>query len=159
MSIGFLIVHLHCEYCGEKTTQNLKLFMEIVKAMVAADVIISFEDNSIVFIKRLNEPYKDCWALPGGIMDPNESIEETAVREAKEETGLDITIEKLIGVYSKPGRDPRGRSISVLFSANASGGKMMAADDAKEIIRTKEYSAMQLAFDHDEMIRDYLNSK
>src|SRR4051812_9653786 len=118
--------------------------MEIEKAMVAADIIISFDDGSIVLIKRANEPFKNHWALPGGILDPDETIQQTAVREAKEETGLDVKITRLIGVYSKPGRDPRGRSVSVLFSATVTGGTLKAASDAKEIMRTKDFSSMDL---------------
>jgi 8-oxo-dGTP diphosphatase len=130
--------------------------MEITKAIVASDIIIQFEDGSIVLVKRKNDPYKNMWALPGGIMDDNETIEQTAVREAKEETGIDIRIEKLIGVYSAPGRDPRGRSVSVLFFATASGGEMKAGDDAGEIIRVKEFRSLTLAFDHQQMLQDFL---
>jgi 8-oxo-dGTP diphosphatase len=124
--------------------------------MVAADLIIRYEDGSIVLIKRANEPHKNHWALPGGIMEPDETIQQTAVREAKEETGLDVKLERLIGVYSKPGRDERGRSVSVLFEATAIGGNLKADTDAKEIMRTKDFSKMDLAFDHNEMIKDYL---
>jgi 8-oxo-dGTP diphosphatase len=133
--------------------------MEIVKATVAADIIIEFGDDSIVLIKRLNDPYKNMWALPGGIMDDGETIEQTAVREAKEETGLDVELTRLIGVYSKPGRDPRGRTLSVLYSAKVKGGIMKADSDAKEILRTREFDKMNLAFDHNEMVMDYLKSK
>jgi 8-oxo-dGTP diphosphatase len=131
--------------------------MNIVKATVAADIIITYDDGSIILIKRRNEPYKDQWALPGGIMDEFETIEQTAVREAKEETGLDIKLDHLIGVYSKPGRDPRGRTVSVLFSATAISGILKANDDACDILRTKDFFAMDLAFDHNEMINDYFN--
>jgi 8-oxo-dGTP diphosphatase len=133
--------------------------MHIEKAMVAADIIIEFEDGSIVLIKRAYEPYKDQWALPGGIMDPDESIEETAVREAKEETGLDVEIIKLVGVYSKPGRDSRGRSVSVCYAANVTGGELKADTDAKEILRTKDILKMKLAFDHNQMVEEYFSKK
>ena len=130
--------------------------MHIEKVTLAADIIIQFNDGSIVLIKRLNEPYKNQWALPGGIMDPGETIEVTAVREAKEETGLDVKLERLLGVFSKPGRDPRGRTVSVLFLASVVGGILKAQSDAKEILRTNDYAEMELAFDHDEMILLFL---
>jgi 8-oxo-dGTP diphosphatase len=133
--------------------------MEIVKAIVAADIIIRYDDGSIVLIKRANEPFKNHWALPGGIMDAEETIQQTEVREAKEETGLDVKLERLIGVYSKPGRDARGRSVSILFEASVLGGVLKADTDAKEILRTKEYSTMNLAFDHNQMIHDFLKLK
>ena len=133
--------------------------MIIEKATVAADIIISFEDGSIILIKRANEPFKDHWALPGGIMDPGETIRQTAVREAKEETGLDIELVGLINVYSEPGRDPRGRTISVLFGAIVVGGLLKEDTDAKEVLRTKDFLKMDLAFDHNEMIKDFIKWK
>jgi 8-oxo-dGTP diphosphatase len=133
--------------------------MQITKAIVASDIIIKLNDNSIVLIKRKNDPYKNQWALPGGIMDENETIQETAVREAKEETGLEIKLLKLIGVYSKPGRDPRGRTVSVLYSAEVISGTLKADDDAADIIATHDYLQMNLAFDHHEMLIDFFNSR
>jgi 8-oxo-dGTP diphosphatase len=133
--------------------------MQIHKAVIAADIIIKMQDDSIVLIKRKNDPFKNHWALPGGIMDENETIEETAVREAKEETGLDIKLTKLIGVFSKPDRDPRGRTISVLFSAIVTGGNLQAADDAAEVITSNDFLQMNLAFDHSQMVRDYLQKQ
>lgn len=131
--------------------------MEIVKATVAADLIIEYDDGSIVLIKRANEPYRDMWALPGGIMDDGETIEQTAVREAKEETGLNVKLIKMIGVYSDPGKDPRGRTVSVLFSAKVTGGKLKANSDARDTLVTNEYLQIKLAFDHNQMLFDYIN--
>lgn len=133
--------------------------MNILKIILAADIIIEYGDNSIVLIKRANEPFKDKWALPGGIMDEGETIEQTAVREAKEETGLDVQLTRLVGVYSKPGRDPRGRTATVTYAAKVTGGILKADDDAKEILRTKDYANMKLAFDHNEMIEDFIKQK
>jgi|SRR6185436_10746155 len=133
--------------------------MDILKVVMAADIIIENNDGGIILIKRANDPYKNMWALPGGIMDEGETIEQTAVREAKEETGLDVEITKLIGVYSKPGRDPRGRTVTVTFSAKITGGIPRAADDAKEILETNEYANMKLAFDHGEMLKDFIHQK
>ena len=132
--------------------------MHIEKATITADIIIQFDDGRIVFIKRLNEPFKNMWALPGGIMDPAETIEQAAMREAKEETGLDIQLQKLVGVFSKPGRDPRGRTVSILFLATVTGGKLKAGSDAKDIMCTKDYMNIQLAFDHNEMIAAWQKS-
>jgi 8-oxo-dGTP diphosphatase len=133
--------------------------MQLTQVILTADIIIEYEDSSIVLVKRKNEPCKDMWALPGGMLDGDETIETTAVREAKEETGLDVQLGRSIGVYSKPGRDPRGRYVSVAYTAKPIGGELKAADDAKEIQRTKGYAAMQLAFDHNQILTDYLNSK
>jgi 8-oxo-dGTP diphosphatase len=133
--------------------------MNILKVVLAADIIIEYDDNSIVLIKRANEPFKDMWALPGGIMDDGETIEQAAVREAKEETGLDVQLTHLVGVYSKPGRDPRGRTVTVNYAAKVTGGILKANDDAKEVLRTKDYAKMKLAFDHNEMIEDFIKQR
>ncbi|RLI30286.1 NUDIX hydrolase, partial [Candidatus Bathyarchaeota archaeon] len=84
---------------------------------IAVDVVIVRKDGSIVLIKRKNEPFKDHWAIPGGFVEYGERVEEAAIREAKEETGLEIRIKKLVGVYSDPNRDPRGHVISITYLA------------------------------------------
>ena len=122
---------------------------------LSADIIIEFEDGSLVFVERGNPPFKGSWALPGGLMDEGETIEETAVREALEETGLKVKLTGLIGVYSQPDRDPRGRYVSVAFSAIPVGGELKAGDDAKNFLKTAEYAGLQLAFDHNQIIADY----
>ncbi len=132
--------------------------MKIPKAILAADIVIAMNDGSIVLIKRANEPFKDCWALPGGLVEADETVEEAAAREAKEETGLDIRLTRLLGVFSKPGRDPRGRVVSVAFAAQVAGGTMKADTDAKEVIVAKDFLERELAFDHLEMVQAYLKN-
>jgi 8-oxo-dGTP diphosphatase len=133
--------------------------MKIEKVIVASDVIIENSDAGIILVKRANDPFKDQWALPGGIMDPDETIEQTAVREVKEETGLDVQLTALIGVYTRLDRDPRGRAISVLYAAKIIGGNLIAGSDAKEVRIAKDFLQMDLAFDHKQMILDYLKHK
>src|SRR5688500_17037780 len=99
---------------------------------LTADIIIEM-DGKIILAKRGSEPHKGSWAFPGGKLDGNETIEETAVREAKEETGLDVALQQVLGVYSDPGRDPRGRFVSVVYIANVSGGELKAGSDAEEV--------------------------
>lgn len=123
---------------------------------MTADIIIEYEDGDIVLAKRKYNPYKDSWALPGGKMEKNELIETTAIREAKEETGLDIELTGLIGVYSDPYRDPRGRYISVVFVAKIMGGKLLAGSDALECIKISVMDLPELAFDHKIIVEDYL---
>lgn len=124
------------------------------KLIMAADLIIQYPDGRIILIKRKNDPYKDTWALPGGMVEENETVEEAGVREAEEETGVRIEIKGIVGVYSKPDRDPRGRVVSVCYLAVPISGEPKAADDAKELILTKDYFEMPLAFDHEDMLRD-----
>lgn len=121
--------------------------------LVAADTIIEI-DNKIVLIERKNYPFG--WALPGGIVELGETVEQAAIREAEEETCLKICLTGLVGVYSKPNRDPRGPVISVAFRAIPIGGVLRAADDAKNIQLFHPSGLFDLAFDHQQIINDYL---
>ncbi|MDI6734632.1 MAG: NUDIX hydrolase [bacterium] len=121
-----------------------------------ADIIIEFEDKGIILIKRKNPPYG--WAIPGGFVDYGESLEETARREAKEETSLDVTLTRQFHTYSDPQRDPRHHTITTVYIAKATGVPM-ARDDAKEIgIFTEGNLPQDLAFDHEKILKDYFAS-
>jgi ADP-ribose pyrophosphatase YjhB (NUDIX family) len=111
----------------------------------------------IILIKRKNPPFG--WAIPGGFIDYGESAETAARREAEEETGVEITDLKLLGVYSDPDRDPRHHTISVVFSAKAAGAPK-AGDDAAELgVFTQANLPSPLAFDHDRILQDYFSSR
>ncbi|RLI82790.1 MAG: NUDIX hydrolase [Archaeoglobales archaeon] len=120
---------------------------------LTVDAIIPY-GGGIVLIKRMNEPFKDHYALPGGIVEYGESVEEALVREVKEETGLDVEPYKLVGVYSDPNRDPRGHFVSVCFVAIPRGGELRAGSDAGDVGIFKLSSLPKLAFDHDRMVED-----
>ena len=128
---------------------------------VAADIVIFRNTNNgkeVLLIKRGHEPFKDMWALPGGRLEDDETIEQCAIREAKEETNLDITIERLIGVYSDPNRDPR-KIVAVAFLCSAKG-IVKEGDDAKAFkwVPIKEALTMELAADHDKILQDALRA-
>lgn len=121
------------------------------------DIIIEIDredgKEGIVLIERKNPPYG--WALPGGFVDYGESLEEAAIREAKEETSLDIQLKNQFHTYSDPERDPRQHTISTVYVAKAQG-KPKAQDDAKEIgVFTEEEINFPLAFDHQKILLDY----
>ncbi len=120
---------------------------------LTVDAIIPFE-GKIVLIKRRNEPFKDHYALPGGIVEYGESVEEALIREVKEETGLDVEIHRLVGVYSDPNRDPRGHFVSVCFIAIPKGGELKASSDAREVALFPLDRIPKLAFDHNKMLDD-----
>ncbi len=122
------------------------------KPILTVDLIIK-KDNGYVFIKRSNEPFKDHWALPGGIVEYGETVEDAAKREAKEETGLEVELKYLTGVYSDIERDPRGHYITVAYYAETVSGELKAATDAKEakVFYTKPE---KLAFDHEKIFED-----
>jgi ADP-ribose pyrophosphatase YjhB (NUDIX family) len=120
------------------------------------DIIIEVE-GGIVLIERKNPPYG--WAIPGGFVDYGETVEAAAVREAKEETGLDVQLTGLLGVYSDPSRDPRHHTISTVFVASAAG-QPLADDDAADAGVFKEDDLPDdIAFDHRKILGDYFNTR
>jgi 8-oxo-dGTP diphosphatase len=119
---------------------------------LTVDAIIPYK-GKIVLIKRLNEPFKDCFALPGGIVEYGETVEEALLREVEEEVGLKGKIYKLVGIYSDPSRDPRGHFVSACFIVIPEG-KLKAGSDAKEVELFELNALPELAFDHRKMIED-----
>lgn len=125
---------------------------------VTADIFIFDDDLNFILIKRRNDPYKDCWALPGGFVEYGESVEAAAIREAKEETSIDVELKDLVSVYSEPDRDPRGHTITVAFTARGDFNAKKADDDAKDIavFSLEKLDEIDVAFDHEKIIRDCL---
>nr|MDO8135129.1 NUDIX hydrolase [Candidatus Njordarchaeum guaymaensis] len=122
---------------------------------LTVDIIIVGKTGSIILVKRLNPPFKGDWALPGGFVEYGETVEAAAAREAKEETGIDIKLIKIVGVYSAPDRDPRGHTVSICFLAREVGGELKADTDAKEATGFQPSSLpKKLAFDHGQMLID-----
>lgn len=120
------------------------------------DIIIEIH-GEIILIERKNPPFG--WALPGGFVDYGESIEKAAVREAQEETSLDVELMGLLGVYSEPDRDPRFHTVTTVFVARAEG-EPKAGDDAKHVGLFREDALpKELAFDHAVILKDYLRWK
>lgn len=130
---------------------------------IATDGIIKLYDETnnfqgLIFIERLNPPFG--LALPGGFVDIGESVENALLREMKEEVFLDVTIEKLLGIYSDPKRDSRFHCVSAVYICKAIG-TAIAADDAKKVFIYKldEIPMDKLVFDHKKIIQDYLDTK
>ncbi|MGQ4832916.1 MAG: NUDIX domain-containing protein [Candidatus Asgardarchaeia archaeon] len=120
---------------------------------VAVDIFAINEKGEFVLVERSNNPFKGYWALPGGFVEYGETVEQAAIREMKEETGLDICLLDIIGVYSNPNRDPRGHVISIAFLARVIGGMLKASSDAKNA-RFFSKVPEKIAFDHKQIIND-----
>ena len=121
--------------------------------LLAVDIIVEL-DGQLLLIERKHAPHG--WALPGGFVDIGESPAHAAIREAKEETSLDVELVAQLHAYGAPDRDPRGHTVSIVYIARALPGSVArAADDAKNL-RTFPFSALpELAFDHATILADY----
>ena len=119
--------------------------------LLTVDIIIEVE-GGIVLIERKNPP--PGWALPGGFVDRGESLAEAAVREAREETCLEVTLDEQLFAYSDPRRDPRGATVSVVFLGHARG-RPHAGDDARHVGLFRLDGLPPLAFDHGVILSDY----
>ena len=125
--------------------------MRTSKIFVTVDAVIlrKSSDYELLLIKRKNEPFKDCWALPGGFVDENEDLKTAAIRELEEETQIKVTDLEQIGAFGKPFRDPRGHMVSVAyFGIVPENTVAVAADDAKETGWFSVKDLPKLAFDH-----------
>ena len=135
---------------------------DYARAAITVDIIL-INDNRILLIKRGNDPFKNIWALPGGFMDMDETLEHAAIRELEEETS--IKAEKLyqFKTYSTIDRDPRHRTISTAFynksNSNITNLQAIAMDDAIEAIWWDINNLPGLAFDHDKIISEFIKLK
>ncbi len=138
-----------CPKCGTR----IRMYANPVPTV---DTIIEL-DGRIVLIERKNPPLG--LAIPGGFVDYGETVEEAAVREAREETGLEVSLKFLVGVYSDPARDARMHTISTVFAAGAQGTPEAGDDAAAVRLVDPEYIGRSLCFDHEQIIRDYLTKR
>lgn len=140
----------------------MQYIYEYPRPMVTVDAIVlrqSGDKYEILLIQRKNEPFKDMWALPGGFVEMDETLEIAVSRELEEETGLTNIKLKQFHAFGNPGRDPRGRNISVVyygFTNNKAIAK--AGDDAKNTEWFKTSDLPALGFDHKEVITQLLKS-
>lgn len=132
---------------------------EYPRPMLTADCVVVNPDGEVLLVRRGNDPFRGCWALPGGFMEMDETIECCAVRELQEETGLTVAVADLhlVGIYSTPGRDPRGRTVTAaykIYIAHDLTASAVAGDDAAELRWWPLAALPPLAFDHADIIAD-----
>jgi 8-oxo-dGTP diphosphatase len=118
-----------------------------------------FHDHRVLLVRRKNPPFRGRWAFPGGFVEPGESVETAVLREIREETGLSPRLGPLLGVYSKPDRDPRGPTASVVFFLEGPTTDPRGGSDAKEAAWVPLGSVPPLAFDHPDILRDALAAR
>ncbi len=140
---------IDCPHCGQPV-------MVYRNPLPTVDIIIRVDDG-VVLIERKNPPFG--WALPGGFIDYGESAEDAAIREAKEETSLDVRGLKLFGVYSEPDRDPRHHTLTVVYTGRGEG-QPKAADDATRLkVFGPASMPKDMAFDHAKILEDFFSSQ
>lgn len=137
-----------CPHCGAEVETFRNPFPTV-------DVVIHAPGLGVVLVERANEPYG--WALPGGFVDYGEPCERAAVREALEETGLEVVLTGLLGVYSDPERDPRHHTMSVVYTARTDAPEAIrAGDDAAKARFWPLENLPPLVFDHARIMEDYM---
>ncbi len=145
---------VYCPKCGTPVFQY-------INPVPTVDIIIEVdteEGHGVVLIFRKNPPR--AWALPGGFVDYGEALEEAALREAWEETGIEVSELRQFRTYSDPDRDPRRHTISTVFVAKAQKGLLRPSDDAEKAqIFIKSKLPSPLAFDHEIILRDYFEAR
>jgi len=129
--------------------------MRPVTPLITVDAIIRLPDERIVLVERRFPP--PGWALPGGFVDPGESLASAVRREALEETGLEIEILELFHVYSVPWRDPRGDTVSAVYHCRASGTPRGGDDAAAALAFAPDALPAPLAFDHGRILRQFFD--
>lgn len=131
------------------------------RAMNTVDAVVfgKFDNlTKVLLIQRGNEPFKDKWAFPGGFIEMNEKLLDAAARELREETGLENVALRQFGTYGDPGRDPRGRNISVIFYGftDQNNTRVAAADDAANARWFALNEIPDMAFDHNSILHDLM---
>ncbi len=125
--------------------------------VLTVDAVIADDSGRVLVMKRETEPYKGCWVLPGGIVEVGETVEQAAIREVEEEVGHKVRLEGLLGVYSTPGRDPRGAFVSVAFIARVVDGSFVPNEEASEVRWAGREEDLAFGFDHARILADYWN--
>lgn len=123
---------------------------------LTVDAIIEFPEKRVVLIRRGFPPFQGTWALPGGFVDIGETVESACLREVMEECGIEVEIKKILGIYSKPDRDPRRHTITIAFITTWKSGDLAGSDDAAEaeLFTKAQLENLELAFDHRDILRD-----
>lgn len=144
---------LRCPKCGAE----VKAWRNPVPTV---DIVIYSPDHGVVLIRRGKPPFEGAFALPGGFVETGETVEQAAKREAQEETGLEVKLEALLGVYSAPDRDPRRHTLSTVFIASVADPTKLAAGDDAAAAAWHPLQALPnaLAFDHATILAHFQES-
>lgn len=121
---------------------------------LTTDCVVRDARGRVLLIRRKHEPFKGAYALPGGFVEVGETVEAACRRELIEETGIEASTLALIGVYSDPRRDPRGHTCSIAYLTHVAAAEPKAGDDAASAEWVSDWCALELAFDHAQILAD-----
>lgn len=124
-----------------------------VTPLLAVDCVVLDPQDRVLLIRRGHEPFRGAYALPGGFVEVGETVEDACRRELMEETGVKLGKLTLVGVFSDPGRDPRGHTVAVSFLSRVRSSKATAGDDAAAVEWVSAWQRLALAFDHKIILR------
>ena len=122
---------------------------------LTVDVVIPDGQGKVLLIRRGHAPYEGMWCFPGGMVDPGETVADAAVREVREETGLEVELDHVLGIYSALGRDPRGHYISITFVARPTDAEPRITEEATAWTRMAPSDGPEMAFDHAHILSDF----
>jgi len=125
------------------------------RVVLTVDALITDAKGRILLMERGTRPFKGTWVLPGGMVDPGETVEQACIREVKEELGLNVRLERLIGIYSTPGRDPRGAFVSIAFHASITSGEIVPTEEAPAHRWLEPGESLEMGFDHVQIVADF----
>lgn len=123
--------------------------------VLTVDAVITDPAGRVLLMERGTEPFKGAWVLPGGIVEAGETVEEACAREVMEEVGLQVRVEGIIGVYSAPGRDPRGAFVSIAFRTTVLGGTLRVTEEARAHRWFSAGEEPHMGFDHARIVADF----
>jgi 8-oxo-dGTP diphosphatase len=121
--------------------------------ILTVDAVIMDDHGRVLLMERGTEPFRGTWVLPGGLVDPGETVEQAVVREVLEELGLTVAVVRLIGVFSTPGRDPRGSFVSLAFHVRITGGEVAATEEAPAHRWLASGEQVSMGFDHADILQ------
>lgn len=125
------------------------------RVALTVDAVITDAHGRVLVMERGTEPFRGSWVLPGGYVDPGETVEQACIREVREELGLDVMLTGLIGIYSEPGRDPRGSVVSIAYRAEVVGGTLTVTAEARAHRWLEPDEQVPMGFDHARILADH----
>lgn len=125
------------------------------RVVLTVDAVITDDEGRVLVMERGTEPFRGTWVLPGGLVDPGETVEQACIREVREELGLEVKLTGLIGIYSEPGRDPRGSFVSIAYRAEVVNGIPTVTSEARAHRWLEPDEKVPLGFDHARILADH----